>query len=86
MLPVVGEIVNAVPASQSELGIMVKLPDYNNAEAMILLSECSRRRINQAKIVKLMKAPVHRAVVLRVDPDRGYIDLSLRRVTTSENE
>jgi len=86
MLPAVNEIVNAVPTSQTEIGIMVKLPDYNDAEAMILLSECSRKHINQAKIVKLMKAPVHRALVLRVDPDRGYIDLSLRRVTASENE
>lgn len=79
--PSVGEIVRAVPKKQTEFGILMTLSDYDHREAMALFSECSRRPISQARIRHLMRAPEHRAMVLRTDPVLGYIDLSVRRAT-----
>ena len=52
---------------------------------MILLSELSRRRIRSInKLIRVGKTePV---VVIRVDEDKGYIDLSKRRVTPEDIE
>lgn len=65
------------------MGAYVSLLEYAGAEGMILLSELSRRRIRSVnKLVKVGRAePV---VVLRVDRDKGYIDLSKRRVSPEE--
>jgi translation initiation factor 2 subunit 1 len=59
------------------MGAYVSLLEYNGIEGMILLSELSRRRIRS--INKLIKVGRQEAVmVLRVDKDKGYIDLSKR--------
>ena len=52
---------------------------------MILLSELSRRRIRSInKLIRVgLKEPV---VVIRVDKDKGYIDLSKRRVSPEDIE
>ena len=52
---------------------------------MILLSELSRRRIRSInKLIRMGRTePV---VVIRVDKDKGYIDLSKRRVSTEDME
>ncbi len=51
------------------------LLEYNNARAMILLREISRRRVRSvSKIARV--GQVHVAAVLRVDAERGYVDLS----------
>lgn len=66
-----------------EMGAYVKLLEYDNIEGMILLSELSRRRIRSVnKIIRVGRNEV--AVVMRVDPDKGYIDLSKRRVSAEE--
>ena len=50
---------------------------------MILLSELTRRRVRSiAKLVRVGKTEV--AVVIRVDKDKGYIDLSKRRANAEE--
>ena len=50
---------------------------------MILLSELSRRRIRSIqKIIRVGRNEV--VVVLRVDKDKGYIDLSKRRVSPED--
>ena len=50
---------------------------------MILLSELSRRRIRSVqKLIRVGRNEV--VVVMRVDPDKGYIDLSKRRVSAEE--
>jgi len=50
---------------------------------MILLSELSRRRIRSInKIIRVGRLEV--VVVLRVDKEKGYIDLSKRRVSDEE--
>lgn len=57
--------------------------EYNNIEGMILLSELSRRRIRSIqKIIRVGRTEV--VVVLRVDKEKGYIDLSKRRVSPEE--
>ena len=46
---------------------------------MILLSELSRRRIrSNNKLIRVCRSEV--VVVIRVDKEKGYIDLSKRRV------
>jgi translation initiation factor 2 subunit 1 len=58
--------------------------DYpDNIDGMILLSELSRRRIRSIqKLIRVGRNEV--VVVLRVDKDKGYIDLSKRRVSPED--
>jgi translation initiation factor 2 subunit 1 len=67
------------------MGAYVSLLEYNNIEGMILLSELSRRRIRSInKLIRVGRTePV---VVIRVDKDKGYIDLSKRRVSPEDIE
>lgn len=69
--------------SIAEMGAYVSLLEYGNIEGMILLSELSRRRIRSVqKLIKVgRQEPV---MVLRVDKDKGYIDLSKRRVSPED--
>lgn len=71
--------------SIAEMGAYVHLLEYNNIEGMILLSELSRRRIRSInKLIRVGKTePV---VVIRVDKEKGYIDLSKRRVSVEDVE
>lgn len=67
----------------AEMGAYVSLLEYNNIEGMILLSELSRRRIRSIhKLIRVGRTEV--VVVLRVDKERGYIDLSKRRVAVED--
>jgi len=59
------------------------LLEYNNIEGMILLSELSRRRIRSVnKLIRVGRNEC--VVVIRVDQEKGYIDLSKRRVYTKD--
>ncbi|KAJ3287576.1 hypothetical protein HK104_008535 [Borealophlyctis nickersoniae] len=67
----------------AEMGAYVHLLEYNNIEGMILLSELSRRRIRSIqKLIRVGRNEV--VVVLRVDKEKGYIDLSKRRVSAED--
>ncbi|KAJ3323363.1 hypothetical protein HDV06_001883 [Boothiomyces sp. JEL0866] len=67
----------------TDVGTYVHLLEYNNIEGMILLSELTRRRIRSIqKLVRIGKNEV--AVVMRVDKEKGYIDLSKRRATAED--
>uniref|UniRef100_A0A7S1VRP1 S1 motif domain-containing protein n=1 Tax=Sexangularia sp. CB-2014 TaxID=1486929 RepID=A0A7S1VRP1_9EUKA len=78
--PEVDDVVVVEVKSVAEMGAYVTLLEYNNVEGMILLSELSRRRIRSInKLIRVGK--IEYVVVLRVDKDKGYIDLSKRRVT-----
>ena len=67
----------------AEMGAYVSLLEYNNIEGMILLSELSRRRIRSInKLIRVGRTEV--VVVLRVDREKGYIDLSKRRVSPED--
>lgn len=66
-----------------DMGAYVKLLEYDDIDGMILLSELSRRRIRSIqKLIRVGRSEV--VVVLRVDKDKGYIDLSKRRVSPED--
>lgn len=67
----------------AEMGAYVKLLEYDNIDGMILLSELSRRRIRSIqKLIRVGRNEV--VVVLRVDKEKGYFDLSKRRVSPED--
>ncbi|CAH6720886.1 eukaryotic translation initiation factor 2 subunit alpha [[Candida] jaroonii] len=81
--PEVDEVVMVNVQEIAEMGAYVKLLEYDNIEGMVLLSELSRRRIRSIqKLIRVGKNEV--AVVLRVDKEKGYIDLSKRRVSAED--
>ncbi|XP_028138410.1 eukaryotic translation initiation factor 2 subunit 1 [Diabrotica virgifera virgifera] len=83
--PEVEDVVMVNVRAIAEMGAYVHLLEYNNIEGMILLSELSRRRIRSInKLIRVGKTePV---VVIRVDKEKGYIDLSKRRVSAEDVE
>ncbi|KAB7499147.1 Eukaryotic translation initiation factor 2 subunit 1 [Armadillidium nasatum] len=83
--PEVDDVVMVTVRSIAEMGAYVYLLEYKNIEGMILLSELSRRRIRSMnKLIRVGKTePV---VVIRVDKEKGYIDLSKRRVSKEDVE
>lgn len=81
--PEVEDVVMVNVRSIAEMGAYVHLLEYNNIEGMILLSELSRRRIRSInKLIRVGRSEC--VVVIRVDKDKGYIDLSKRRVSSEE--
>ncbi|KAH7097735.1 eukaryotic translation initiation factor 2 subunit alpha [Auriculariales sp. MPI-PUGE-AT-0066] len=74
--PEVDELVMVQVRQIAEMGAYVKLLEYDNIEGMILLSELSRRPYS------CWENEV--AVVMRVDKEKGYIDLSKRRVSPED--
>ena len=81
--PEVEEVVMVNVLQIAEMGAYVKLLEYDNIEGMVLLSELSRRRIRSIqKLIRVGRNEV--AVVLRVDKEKGYIDLSKRRVSAED--
>jgi translation initiation factor 2 subunit 1 len=81
--PEIDDVVMVQVRSIAEMGAYVALLEYNNTEGMILLSEVSRRRIRSInKLIRVGKQEV--CMVLRVDKEKGYIDLSKRRVSPED--
>merc|ERR1712118_539791 len=81
--PEIDDVVMVQVKSIASMGAYVSLLEYNGIEGMILLSELSKRRIRS--ISKLLKVGRQEAVmVLRVDEEKGYIDLSKRRVSKED--
>lgn len=81
--PEVEDLVMVSVKSIAEMGAYVSLLEYNNIEGMILLSELSRRRIRSVnKLIRVGRQEV--VVVMRVDKEKGYIDLSKRRVSAED--
>ena len=98
--PEVDDVVMVNVRSIADMGAYVHLLEYNNIEGMILLSELSRRRIRYNRNFRNWKSKVfirsinklirvgrtEPVVVIRVDKDKGYIDLSKRRVSKEDIE
>lgn len=83
--PEVNDLVMVTVQQIADMGAYVSLLEYNNAEGMVLLSELSRRRIRSVhRLIRVGKNEV--VVVLRVDREKGYIDLSKRRVSPEDVE
>lgn len=81
--PSIDQVVMVQVKSVAEMGAYVQLLEYDNIEGMILLSELTRRRIRSvSKLIKVGR--IEPAMVLRVDKEKGYIDLSKRRVSPED--
>ncbi|ESN95855.1 hypothetical protein HELRODRAFT_114622 [Helobdella robusta] len=81
--PEIDDVVMVTVLSIAEMGAYVHLLEYNKIEGMILLSELSRRRIRSInKLIRVGRDEC--VVVIRVDKEKGYIDLSKRRVSPEE--
>eukprot|EP01100_Stratorugosa_tubuloviscum_P012845 TRINITY_DN6217_c0_g1_i1.p1 TRINITY_DN6217_c0_g1~~TRINITY_DN6217_c0_g1_i1.p1 ORF type:complete len:390 (-),score=215.30 TRINITY_DN6217_c0_g1_i1:92-1261(-) len=83
--PEIDDLVMVCVRRIADVGAYVSLLEYNNIEGMIQFSELSRRRIRSVnKLIRVGKIEV--AIVLRVDQEKGYIDLSKRRVSPEESK
>lgn len=81
--PEVDQAVMIQVKSMADSGAYVSLLEYNNIEGMILFSELSRRRIRSiSSLIKVGR--IEPVMVLRVDKEKGYIDLSKRRVSEED--
>jgi len=81
--PAAEDLVVVQVKNVAEMGAYVSLLEYDNIEGMILLSELSRRRIRSInKLIRVGRTEI--VVVLRVDKEKGYIDLSKRRVSPED--
>jgi len=85
-LPEVNEIVMCRIDSVGEHSAQVKLLEYGQQDASLPFTELSNRRLRQvpSSILKLGKNEV--LSVLRVDTDKGYIDLTRKNITPEEVE
>lgn len=82
-LPEVEDVVLVQVKSLSDIGAYVTLLEYGRVEGMIQISEMSNRRIRSiSKLTRVGNVEV--CLVLRVDADRGYIDLSKKRVASED--
>lgn len=81
--PDTDEVIMVNVADIGEMGAYVTLLEYDNIEGMILLSELTRKRIRSVhKLIRVKRNEV--VMVLRVDKEKGYIDLSKRRVSAED--
>ena len=65
------------------MGAYISLLKYNNIEGMILFSKLSRHQIRS--VSSLIKVGwIELVMVLHVDKEKGYIDLSKRRVSEED--
>ena len=81
--PVVDEVVIAKIDNINELGINVSLIHYDNIKGYISYLEVSRKKkFNINKILTVGKE-VH-LIVINVDANKGFIDLSKRTINTEE--
>jgi len=77
--PEVDDLVMVRVTRVTEIGAYVNLLEYNNKEGIILLSNLSRKRIRSVnRHVRVGKIEVLQ--VLRVDSEKGYIDLSKKLI------
>lgn len=83
--PKLDDVVMVQVDSINNMGINVNLLEYNNLSGYISVNALSRKRIKSlAKIVKVGK--IMPLIVIRIDEDKGYIDLSKRDVTNEDDE
>jgi translation initiation factor 2 subunit 1 len=82
-MPRIGDVVMVKVESMTDTSCYVRLLEYNNIEGMIPYTELSRRRIRSiSQLAKVGRLQV--AVVIRLDTEKKYIDLSKKQVTAEE--
>eukprot|EP01083_Nonionella_stella_P283383 964520_1 len=81
--PEVDDLVVVQVKSIVDMGAYCSLLEYNGIEGMILMSELSRRRIRSVnRLIRVGRQEI--VAVLRVNKEKGYIDLSKKRVSPEE--
>lgn len=77
--PDAGETVIIKITNTTEVGVYVELVEYNNIEGLIMVGELSKKKIKCiASTVKT--GNIEAAIVLRVDKEKGYIDISRKSI------
>ncbi|MEM4699351.1 MAG: translation initiation factor IF-2 subunit alpha [Candidatus Nezhaarchaeales archaeon] len=84
-LPEVGELVVATVAEVFDKGAYVTLDEYNNKKGYVPLTEVASSWFHNIRDFLRERQKVVLKVI-KVDPVKGYIDLSLKRVSTVEKE
>mmetsp|Transcript_3570 Transcript_3570/g.7363 ORF Transcript_3570/g.7363 Transcript_3570/m.7363 type:complete len:188 (+) Transcript_3570:2965-3528(+) len=81
--PFVGVVTISLIKEIKEIGIYVSLSEYNDVQAMLLVSELSRRRFRSIrKLIKVGKKEI--VTIIRGNKEKGYIDVSKRQVMDGE--
>jgi translation initiation factor 2 subunit 1 len=84
-LPEKDELVTIRIKSIDEISILCSLLEYNNVEGFLPLSELSRTRART--VIRQMRVGQIQVVqVIRVDKEKGYIDLSKKYITETERQ
>lgn len=84
-LPEVGELVIATVNQITQYGAYVKLDEYKGIDGLLHISEVSSGWVRNVRDYVREKEKVV-LKVLRVDPEKKHIDLSLRRVSGKERQ
>jgi len=83
--PEVGDLVMVKISRIDDLGVYGTLLEYCNREGMLMISELSSRRVRSIyKLVRIGK--VYTLVVLGVNREKGFIDLSKKRLDATPEE
>ena len=81
--PVVDEVVIAKIDNINELGINVSLIHYDNLKGYISYSEVSRKKKFNVNKILIVGKETH-LIVINIDPDKGFVDLSKRTINNEE--
>jgi len=83
--PDLNEIVVVQVRRVVDMGAYATLLEYNGKEGMMLLNELSKRRVSSfSKLLRVGRTEI--CTVLKVDKEKGYIDLSKCRVEPEKAE
>lgn len=83
--PKVDDIVKAKIEKIDQLGIEVSLPEYNNLNGYITYNEASRKKNFNINKIFTVGHDVN-LIVINVDRDKNYIDLSKRTISDNESD
>lgn len=84
-VPDTDELVMVRVNTIDDVGVLCNLLEYNNLEGFLPLSEISRKRMRS--VLRHVRTGQKQVLqVLRVDPERGFVDLSKKYITDVERE
>jgi translation initiation factor 2 alpha subunit (eIF-2alpha) len=81
--PILDEVVIARIDNINELGINVSLIHYDNLKGYISYSEVSRKKKFNVNKILIVGKETH-LIVINIDPDKGFVDLSKRTINNEE--
>jgi len=84
-VPDTDELVMVRVHTIDDVGVLCHLLEYNNLEGFLPLSEISRKRMRS--VLRHVRTGQKQVLqVLRVDPERGFVDLSKKYITDVERD